>query len=107
MSPAARQRLVLAIGVTVVLGGVLVAAAGVLAALPALLAFLPLLAGRYVGAERLERLIAARIGNRGPGRAASPGLRPRRHLPRIAVPRGGGLLASSLAKRPPPAALTA
>lgn len=107
MAREGKQRLALALALTAVLGGVLVAAAGVLAALPALLAFLPLLAGRYVGAERLERLIAARIGNRGPGRAASPGLRPRRHLPRIAVPRGGGLLASSLAKRPPPAFLTA
>ena len=51
------RRLLLAVGLTVMLGGTLALAAGVLAALPALLAFLPLLAGRYLGADRLEAAI--------------------------------------------------
>ena len=67
-----------------------------------LLAFLPLLAGRYLGAGALERLIEARFAParpRSPRRLALP-----RATPAVLMPRGGALLARSLAKRPPPAA---
>ncbi|MQA74888.1 MAG: hypothetical protein GEU88_11200 [Solirubrobacterales bacterium] len=77
--------------------------AGLLAAVPALLVFVPLLAGRYLGAERLERLIARRApgrSRRAPRRAARPTLGVR-----VCFPRGGRLIADSLAGRPPPLAL--
>ena len=81
---------------------VLALAAGPLAALPVLFAFLPLLAGRYLGVEGLERLIEARFP------AARPRSPQRIGTPRSAfaasLPRGGSLLATSLAKRPPPPA---
>lgn len=62
---------------------------------------LPLLAGRYVGEERIVQL------------ARSPRQRRPHHAPRLAapaavrraagaLPRGGRLIASSLAVRPPP-----
>jgi len=74
----------------------------VLLALPALLLALPLLAGRYVGEERLARLVAAFVPMR---RRAAGSLPPTaRRTPR-ALPRGGHLIASSLAVRPPPVAL--
>jgi hypothetical protein len=82
-------------------------AAGVLApallyAAPLLIVALPLIAGRYVGEERIVRL------------ARASGRRRRRSEPRVsapagtrralrAVPRGGRLIAHSLAVRPPPA----
>lgn len=77
-------------------------AAGVLAALPALLAFGPLLAGRYLGAAKLDELIERRLR---PAllRPATRSRRPR-GLGRGFVTRGGRLIASSLAKRPPPPA---
>jgi hypothetical protein len=79
-------------------------AAGPLATLPVLLAFLPLLAGRYLGAEAIDRLIESRLAA---VRPRSPRRLPRPRAVRAAfVPRGGSLLASSLAKRPPPLALT-
>jgi hypothetical protein len=84
--------------------GLLAFAAGPLATLPVLLAFVPLLAGRYLGAEAIERLIESRLA------AARPRSPRRLPLPRAvrvsSVPRGGSLLASSLAKRPPPLGLT-
>jgi hypothetical protein len=98
-----RWRLLLALAVTLALGVTLVLAAGVLAALPALLAFIPLLAGRYLGADKLERLIAARArpsARRPRARARRPGL-----APLALAPRGGRLIAFSLAKRPPPVPL--
>jgi hypothetical protein len=72
---------------------------GILFLSPAFLLALPLLAGRYLGAERLSR--AARH---------APALRPARvQLVRCrwlrVPPRGGSLIASSLAVRPPPAAV--
>jgi hypothetical protein len=73
----------------------------VLLALPALLFALPLLAGRYVGEERLARFAAAFVSARRRP-AASPPMTARRS-PR-ALPRGGHLIAASLAVRPPPAA---
>lgn len=75
-----------------------------LVGLPALLFALPLLAGRYVGEERLARL--ARMVPTASRRAA--GSLPTtacRELP--VLPRGGRLIAASLAVRPPPAPLIA
>jgi hypothetical protein len=82
-------------------------AAGVLApallySAPLLLLSLPLLAGRYVGEERIARLasvVRERRAGPAPRRAASSTAA--RAVP--SVPRGGRLIASSLAVRPPPA----
>ncbi|HEX4344387.1 MAG TPA: hypothetical protein VHZ31_02380 [Solirubrobacteraceae bacterium] len=71
----------------------------VLLALPVLLLSLPLLAGRYVGEDRLARLAAAFVST--PRRAAAAPAAVARRSPR-ALPRGGRLIASSLAVRPPP-----
>jgi hypothetical protein len=74
----------------------------VLLAVPVLLFALPLLAGRYVGEERLARLAAAFVPIR--GRAAGSPATAARRSPR-ALPRGGRLIAASLAVRPPPPVL--
>jgi hypothetical protein len=74
----------------------------VLLALPALLFALPLLAGRYVGEERLARLAASLRPP--PRRAAATLPTAARRSPRQ-LPRGGCLIAASLAVRPPPRAL--
>jgi len=70
---------------------------------PALALALPLLAGRYLGEEAIERVLvalAARTASRGRPCQIAP-----RH-PRVPLlPRGGRLIAASLATRPPPAAL--
>jgi hypothetical protein len=85
-------------------------AAGMLAptllyAAPLLIVALPLIAGRYVGEERIVRLARAVGRRRRPlARVALPA-GTRRAL--RAIPRGGRLIASSLAVRPPPAALLA
>jgi hypothetical protein len=65
---------------------------------PALLLALPLLAGRYLGAERLSRIARARL----PRRRARLSLSIP-HTWRLVPPRGGMLIAASLAVRPPPA----
>ena len=73
----------------------------VLLAAPVLAFALPLLAGRYVGEEQLARLVAAYLGaRRRPAVTIAPHARrgPRR------LPRGGRLIAASLAVRPPPPA---
>jgi hypothetical protein len=71
----------------------------VLLAAPALLFALPLLAGRYVGEERLARLAAAFVGaRRRPVAALAPTAQRAPHR----LPRGGRLIAASLAVRPPP-----
>jgi hypothetical protein len=78
--------------------------AEVLLASPALVLALPLLAGRYVGERRIARLAARLVAPvRRAARAISARL-PR--APRALLPRGGRLLAASLAERgpPPPAA---
>ncbi len=71
---------------------------------PLVLLAIPLVAGRYLGETRIERLArafrprkprAARVST-----AAIPFATPR------LLPRGGGLIASSLSVRPPPAAVT-
>jgi hypothetical protein len=78
--------------------------ADALIALPALLLLLPLVVGRYVGAERLVRLV----------RRVLPAPRRRGHRPvarrrpdRRPAPRGGLLIAVSLARRGPPASALA
>lgn len=85
-------------------------AAGVLAptlllyAAPLLIVALPLLAGRYLGEDRFVRLArSARQGRRRPARRLSAPAGARWEL--RALPRGGRLIAHSLAVRPPPAAL--
>lgn len=71
-----------------------------LAGLPALLLALPLLAGRYVGEERLARLagMVPTATRRVVGSLPTTARRASRVLPR-----GGHLIAASLAVRPPPA----
>jgi hypothetical protein len=70
-------------------------------AAPVLLIAIPLLAGHYVGEERLERM--------GSGFRRAPLRAPRAEAPRAfsrpaaLLPRGGRLIAHSLAERPPPA----
>lgn len=78
--------------------------AGVLLATPSLLLVLPLLCGRYVGEDRIARIAARMRGSRSrPPRRGIPEPRtPRRPGP--VLPRGGRLLATALAVRPPPAA---
>jgi hypothetical protein len=69
-------------------------------AAPLFLLAVPLLAGRYVGEERLERMRSGlrRAPLRAP-RGEKPGAaRP----PAASLPRGGRLIAHSLAERPPP-----
>jgi hypothetical protein len=71
-----------------------------LLAAPLLALLAPLVVGRYLGAEHIERLVAARAPRRHPAarRLAAPAVR----APRVLLPRGGRLLATSLAVRPPP-----
>jgi hypothetical protein len=77
------------------------AAAGVLACLPLLVLTLPLLLGRYPAVDRLVRH-AARARAKPRRRLPTPSAQPRRV--RSTVPRGGRLIAASLAERAPPAA---
>jgi hypothetical protein len=71
----------------------------VLLAAPALAFVLPLLAGRYVGEERLARLAAAFApARRRPAGTLAPTAPRAPHAPA----RGGRLIASALAVRPPP-----
>jgi hypothetical protein len=70
-------------------------------AAPLFLLAVPLLAGRYVGEERLERMRSGlRRSRRVPARAVMPSGGRRLAVP---LPRGGRLIAHSLAERPPPA----
>ena len=79
--------------------------AEVLLASPALVLALPLLAGRYVGEERIAWLAARFVE---PVRRAAPRLAARLpRAPRALVPRGGRLLACSLAERGPPVGFAA
>ncbi|HKE15650.1 MAG TPA: hypothetical protein VKB80_12320 [Kofleriaceae bacterium] len=72
---------------------------------PFLVLALPLLAGRYVGERRIQRLVARFAG---PVRRAARRLVARvARAPRVLVPRGGRLVAASLAERGPPATLAA
>jgi hypothetical protein len=75
--------------------------AEVLLASPALALALPLLAGRYVGERSIARLAARFVA---PPRRAVRALSARLpRAPRALLPRGGRLLAASLAERGPPA----
>jgi hypothetical protein len=73
---------------------------GLLLLSPALVLLIPLLAGRYLGADALERLAARRTRHVRRVRPASAPL-PRRR-PRTTLVRGGRLLAAALAERGPP-----
>jgi hypothetical protein len=73
---------------------------------PLLCLAVPLLGGAYVGEERLARL-AAKVAARRPTRrvaAATAVAKPRRTPARVV--RGGRILGTALAVRPPPAPLT-
>lgn len=73
---------------------------GLLYLAPALLLLWPLLGGRYVGEDAVGRLAAAhRATTRRPRGAAVPVAARRRT---VLLPRGGRLLASAFATRPPP-----
>jgi hypothetical protein len=67
-------------------------------AAPLFLLAVPLLAGRYVGEERLERL---RGDSAVPRRVPRPSPAGTRRSP-VLLPRGGRLIAEALAVRPPP-----
>ncbi|MDP2712990.1 MAG: hypothetical protein Q8O56_17405 [Solirubrobacteraceae bacterium] len=74
----------------------------ILLAAPVLALAFPLLAGRYVGEQQLARLAAAfRVARRRPAAV----LRCTASRPAHRLPRGGRLIAFSLAVRPPPARL--
>ena len=72
---------------------------GLLYLAPALVLLWPLLSGRYVGEDAVTRLSTARTAPRRPSGAAVP-VAARR--PAVLLPRGGRLLASAIATRPPP-----
>jgi hypothetical protein len=73
-----------------------------LLAAPLLALLAPLLAGRYLGEAQIERLAASRArGGHTVARARRSSARLR--APQVLLPRGGRLIATSLAVRPPPA----
>ena len=72
---------------------------------PALLILLPLLGGRYPGDEALARVALRRT--RPAHRPPPAGPRPRRRRAGALLPRGGRLVATSLAGRAPPRPLAA
>ena len=81
---------------------------GLLHLLPLLALLVPLLFGRYVGEEKVSRL-RARLAPASSPRPVRRASSRRRVAPRALMPRGGRLLGSALAVRPPPvrgAALT-
>jgi hypothetical protein len=106
----ARRDLRLLLGLTALtLGLVAIQAltgAEVLLASPALVLALPLIAGRYVGEERIARL-AARFAVAEPARPARRLAARLPRAPRALVPHGGCLFACSLAERGPPAVVAA
>ena len=67
---------------------------------PALLIAIPLLGGHYIGEELIVKLAARRA--RPPRRSATPSAWPLPPAPVDWRPRGAGLIAFSMAKRPPP-----
>jgi hypothetical protein len=70
---------------------------------PALLIAIPVLGGHYIGEELIVKLAARRA--RPPRRATTSPAWPLPSTPESWRPRGTGLIAFSLAKRPPPASL--
>jgi hypothetical protein len=105
--PARDQRLLLACAVGTSCLVLLAALAGhaelIAYAAPLLVVALPLVAGRYVGEERLRRLGSLAR----PRRRRAPVARPTARRPAELVPRGGRLIAHALAERGPPAAALA
>jgi hypothetical protein len=103
-----RDRRIL-LGLTALMVGLVVAQAvtgvEVMMASPALVLALPLLAGRYVGEERLARLVARFEASASRAARTLTDRLPR--APRAVLPRGGRLLAASLAERGPPWSLAA
>jgi hypothetical protein len=105
----ARRDLRLLLALCVVGGAWLIAqsviglSTGLLFLAPATIMALPLLAGRYVGVEQLSRFSRSRR----PRRRAVPIISAVRCALLPTPPRGGLLIASSLAVRPPPLALHA
>ncbi|HEX5712474.1 MAG TPA: hypothetical protein VFX85_04085 [Solirubrobacterales bacterium] len=69
---------------------------------PALLIAIPLLGGRFFGEELIVRLAARRARPRRCSEVAAPLSPP---TSSVWLPRGARLIATSLAKRPPPALL--
>jgi hypothetical protein len=86
-----------ALGVAVELGN---ASADLLLLAPLLCLAVPLLGGSYLGEEQLARLAKAVAARRRPLRAPAAMPRPRRAP--VLVARGGRLLGSAHAIRPPP-----
>jgi hypothetical protein len=82
--------------------GVIGVSEGFLFLAPALLLAVPLLAGRYLGAERLSRVADTRSPSRRRVAASKPAPRPWGRV----LPRGGLLIAAALAVRPPPSVLS-
>jgi hypothetical protein len=70
---------------------------------PALLIAIPLIGGRYIGEELVAKLASGRRSGR--VRSAAYRARPLAPAPPTWPARGARLIALSLAKRPPPAAL--
>jgi hypothetical protein len=103
MTPSRRVRIVLLAVALAAFPAVLLVPGletGVLFLSPAIVLLTSLLTGHYVGEGGLERLAAA-VGRRRPTRArAARNPLPRR--PRALMPRGGRLVATALAVRPPP-----
>jgi hypothetical protein len=104
--PRRDQRLLLTAAVGTAVALVLAALAGhaelVAYAVPLLAVALPLLAGRYLGEETLERLRERRQPAR---RRVATGVLPAARRAAVPFPRGGRLIAHSLAERGPPAVL--
>lgn len=82
--------------------GLLLAGSGFMVMMPAFLCLLPLVAGRYLGESRIERIVRARSIKR--ILSAKFSLAPERLAGYLTPIRGGRLIAASLAVRPPPAA---
>jgi hypothetical protein len=96
-----RQLLFALAGLTLALASLTLvgASSDVLLAVQVLVLVLPLLAGRYVGEEALARVASAFVARR---RRPVPALVPVARLGPQRLPRGGRLIAASLAVRPPP-----
>jgi hypothetical protein len=106
--PRRDQRILLGLAALTALFAIVQSATGisadVLLAAPGLLLLLPLLAGRYVGEDRIARLSARFTAPR--RRPAAVEKMPCRRAPRV-LARGGRLIAVALAQRGPPALLPA
>lgn len=92
--------LLAAVGLLV--GSIIGLGSGCLFLAPAVLLAFPLLGGRYLGAERLSRLTRTRTLRR---TTVTPAYKPRMWT--VLPPRGGMLIAASLAVRPPPLRIAA